>query len=167
MTPRQVMFYTHGMVIQVRPTIPCAPVVLEILAEAVINEQAPGALLAKLAGQGACRLLPKGLTKTSSEVRGAYHGTFTPDVRRDFRPVVRIENEVEERIHAISFVLRRHPREAWYLVLAVGWSVYKGDLPAPDIEKLVSERFPDAPLKAHDPRPRVLGAEEMAARFGE
>ena len=150
-----------------RPLIPRTSVTLEVASTAVFDDQPANELFAKLATKGARRLLPDGLTKTSTEVRGAYHGPIVPDYDRCFRPSLSIDDGVVERVNAISFVLSRHPREIWYLVLAVGWSMRQGTLPDADITSLVSERFPDAQLKAHDPRPRVLGAEEMAARYHE
>ena len=134
---------------------------------AVFDDLAPNELFARLATRGARRLLPDGLTTDSTEVRGAYHAPIVPEYKRCFRPSLYIDYGVVELVNAISFVIKRPPKEAWYAVIAVGWAIYKGTLPDADIAKLVSERFPDAQLKAHDPRPRVLGAEEVAARYHE
>ena len=44
----------------------------------------------------------------------------------------------------MGFILRRHPREAWYAALAVGWATYNDTEPDGDIAKMIADRFPVA-----------------------
>ena len=109
-----------------------------------MDEKVPGVLLAEVATMGAQRLLPGDPRGWPPLEAGHYPGTITPNRARSFRPVVRMDDADVQRVRCVGFILRRHPREAWYAALAVGWATYNDTEPDGDIAKMIADRFPVA-----------------------
>ena len=109
-----------------------------------MDEKIPGVLLAEVATMGAQRLLPGDSTVWPTTATGYYPGTVTPNQARSFRPVIRMEDADVQRVRFVGFILRRHPREAWYVALSIGWATYNDTEPDADMAKMIADRFPVA-----------------------
>ena len=129
------------MITQVRPSIPCAPVVREILATAVMDDVRPSDFLTKIATLGARALMPDLLNGQGSGK--PYVGVIVPrnPYHRSIRLRLSLDDADVQRIEAVGAAVKRHPREAWYLVLALGWSIHNGTDPDADVAKAVEQRF--------------------------
>ena len=125
-----------------RPSIPVDPVVREIIADAVLSEQPHGELLVKAARLGARALLPgepadwPDLPASADGKPRVYRPlgpNFVPEYNRSFRPGLHIEPADAVRLEYIPRVVQRHPKEGWYLSIAVGWALMNGRNLSPEV----------------------------------
>lgn len=139
----------------IRPAIPVDALVCSIIADAATADRPHGEQLAEVASLGANALLP-GAPTAWPDVPGSdipegqdfmvrrivpNGPDFTPKRVRSFRPVLRMEDGDVVRLAYIPRVLGRHPKEGFYLCLAIGWYLMEEADLAPEVAATAKNLF--------------------------